>query len=76
MDVVPPPKPPEVPLDPPEAEKEESVELKPNKLPVSKPAKQPGHGVGIAILATVVIILGLAVLVVYAYLRTNHIQVL
>ncbi|MGC1177378.1 MAG: hypothetical protein WA843_04885 [Candidatus Saccharimonadales bacterium] len=34
--------------------------------------KQPGHGVGLAIFATVIIILGLAALATYAYLKTNH----
>ncbi len=74
MDVVP-PKPPETLKKPPQ-ETEESVELKkPTTPPVTKSPKHRGSGVGLAIFATIVIVLGLAVLVVYAYLRTNHIQV-
>jgi len=40
---------------------------------VPKPAatKQPGSGVGLAITATVLIVLGLAVLATYAYLKTT-----
>ena len=37
---------------------------KPPKLP-----KQPGNGVTVAIVATVIIVLGLALLAVYAYLK-------
>lgn len=39
---------------------------------VTKTAKQPGSGVGLAIVATVIIVLGLAALVVYAYLKTKN----
>jgi uncharacterized protein HemX len=34
-----------------------------------KPPKQPGNGVTVAIVATVIIVLGLALLAVYAYLK-------
>jgi hypothetical protein len=34
-----------------------------------KPPKQPGSGVTVAIVATVIIVLGLALLAVYAYLK-------
>jgi uncharacterized protein HemX len=72
MDVVA-PKPQEVPKDLPK-DSEESVELKPQKPVNTKPVQKAGRGVGLAIFATVVIVLGLAVLMVYAYLRTNHIR--
>ncbi|MEO8104976.1 MAG: hypothetical protein ABI602_01430 [Candidatus Saccharibacteria bacterium] len=39
--------------------------------PVRPVVKQPSHGSGLAITATVVIILGLAVLAVFAYLQTT-----
>jgi hypothetical protein len=73
MDVVP-PKPTETLKEPPK-EAEESVELKTTKAPVAKPPKRQGSGVGMAIFATVVIVIVLAALMVYAYLRTNHISV-
>jgi uncharacterized protein HemX len=73
MDVVP-PKAPE-PLKEPPKQAEQSVELKPSKMPVTKPPKRQGSGVGLAIFATVVIVLALAAMMVYAYLRTKHISV-
>lgn len=92
MDVVPPPKPaaalavpsegvktpPPMPADAtPAAEtsgaKEQAKQAKPK---VPKPPKTPRSGVGLAIAATVVIVLGLAALFVYAYLRTNNISIL
>jgi uncharacterized protein HemX len=72
MDVVA-PKSQEVPKDLPK-ETEESVELKPQKPVNTKPVQTAGRGVGLAIFATIVIVLGLAVLMVYAYLQTNHIR--
>ncbi|MGH7142201.1 MAG: hypothetical protein ACREF5_01860 [Candidatus Saccharimonadales bacterium] len=42
------------------------------KPSVAKPPKQPGSGVGLAISATVIIVLGLAALMVYAYLKTKN----
>jgi hypothetical protein len=36
-----------------------------------KPPKQPGNGVTVAIVATVIIVFGLALLAVYAYLKQN-----
>jgi len=44
------------------------------QAPVSKPPKAPG-GAGLAVSATVVIVLGLGALLVYAYLRSNGISV-
>jgi uncharacterized protein HemX len=70
MDVVA-PKPQEAPKDLPKVT-EESVELKPQKSVNSKPVQTTGRGVGLAIFATIVIVLGLAALMVYAYLRTKH----
>ncbi len=39
-----------------------------------KPPKVPGSGIGLAIFATVVIVLGLGAMMVYAYLRTNGVS--
>jgi hypothetical protein len=74
MDVVP-PKPPEALKEPPKDNTGESVELKPSKTAVTKPPKRPSSGVGLAIFATVIIVIALAALMVYAYLRTNQIKV-
>lgn len=61
------------PAPPPEAEPDTAPAKravdKPPKPP--RPSKQPGNGVGAAIAATVIIVLGLAVLITYAYLKTN-----
>ncbi len=73
MDVVP-PKTAETIKEPPK-EAAESVELKPAKPPLAKLPKQQRSGVGLAIFATVVIVLALGAMMVYAYLRTNHISV-
>lgn len=48
----------------------------PKPAPAPKPAKpsqpkSPGSGVGLAIFATVIIVLGLAVLATYAYIQTH-----
>jgi uncharacterized protein HemX len=72
MDVVA-PKPPERPKELPK-EADESVELKPQKPVNIKPTQKTGRGVGLAIFATIVVVLGLATLMVYAYLRTNHMR--
>lgn len=37
----------------------------------AKPKQVPSHGVGLAITATVIIVFGLAILAVYAYMQTN-----
>jgi len=68
MDVVP----------PPAADKPQPAAPNPTPAPAAKPAKpakpvtpkQPSNGVGMAITATVIIVLGLAALAVYAYLKT------
>ena len=73
MDIVP-PKSPETLKEPPK-DAVESVDLKPSKTANLKPPKTQSSGVGLAIFATVVIVLALALMVVYAYLRTNHISV-
>lgn len=88
MDVVPPPKssapspesadgvktPPPSPSDPAQAAEAASKKDQP-KQKVAKPPKAPRSGAGLAIAATVIIVLGLAALFVYAYLRTNGISV-
>ena len=89
MDVVPPPKlaaapattdgvktPPPLPDNAaPAAEKSgEKDKPKQAKPKVTKSPKVPRSGVGLAIAATVIIVLGLAALFVYAYLRTNNIS--
>lgn len=83
MDVVPPPKPAvaTVPTDslktpPPSAGSDAPVaeissDKKQSKQGKPKAAKTPHAGAGLAIVATVIIVLGLAGLFVYAYLRTN-----
>lgn len=89
MDVVPPPKPatapapadgvktpPPMPNDAAQAgekpgNKDQSKRDKPK---VTKPPKAPRSGVGLAVAATVIIVLVLAALFVYAYLRTNNIS--
>lgn len=63
MDVVPPPL----------AEPKAKAPAKPEPAAPVKPAppKQPGSSVTVAIIATVIIVLGLALLAVYAYLKTQ-----
>lgn len=73
MDVVsPPPATEKAPA--PEASKptDEKPKHDPPKKAEHKPStpKQPGTGVGLAIFATIVIVLGLAALATYAYLKT------
>lgn len=83
MDIKAPPRPsaPEpVKTPPPEAGKAEpeSVELKKADKRAPKPPKPPktrGSGVGLAVFATIVIVLGLGALFVYAYLRTQGISI-
>ena len=53
-------------------EPKKSKPAKPPRAP--KPPRQPG--VGLAIFATTIIILGLAALATYAYLRTNNISLI
>lgn len=57
------------PEEPSENQPKNEVKTKPPKPP--KPPRQPG--VGLAITATVLIVLGLGLLATYAYLRSNHI---
>jgi len=46
------------------------------KMPVHQTAPKPhGNGLGVLIFATVVIVLGLGALMVYAYLRSNAISI-
>ena len=52
-----------------EAEKAKTKEVAPHQQAHSKPAER--SGVGLAISATVVIVLGLAILATYAYIQTN-----
>ena len=61
--------------EPPQLEEKAQPEAAPKKEQ-AKPAapikpKQPGNGVGAAIAATVIIVLGLAALATYAYLKTR-----
>ena len=67
---------PQQAVDLPVAEPE-SATKKPKpaeKAPVAKPPKAPKNGVGLAVFATIVIVLGLGALMVYAYLRTNGVN--
>jgi uncharacterized protein HemX len=63
-----------VPAPPPEAGKDKTEKVKP--LPTPKPqkavtSKKPHGGVTLAIVATVIIVLGLGAMAVYAYLKTK-----
>jgi hypothetical protein len=77
MDVVP-PKPADALKVPPKDDSaaDEAAHPKSQKPAVTKPPKPSGSGVGWAIFATIVVVLGLAALMVYAYLRTNNISLL
>jgi hypothetical protein len=44
---------------------------KPAQHAPAKPKEDTGNGVGMAIVATVIIVFGLAILAVYAYIQTN-----
>jgi hypothetical protein len=46
------------------------------KTHVTHQAKQPTQGLGLVVFATIIIVLGLGVLIVYAYLRTKGISIL
>ncbi len=78
MDVMAPrPAPPEAGQEPLAAAPPDKTDRESKKPPAPKKAeakpaapKQPGTGVGLAIFATVVIVLGLAALATYAYLKT------
>lgn len=65
--------PPKAAVDLPVAEPgdEKQKTEKPAKPAPAKLPKQPKNGVGLAIVATVVIVLALSAMMVYAYLRTN-----
>ena len=67
--------PPEEPAEKSDNPAETLEEPKKSKTPKPpKPPKQPRQpGVGLAIFATMIIILGLGALATYAYLRTNNI---
>jgi len=74
MDIAPPPVAPSSSTDqalpePPKQEAEIPHEA-PKKQKVTKPPKQPGSGVGLAIVATVIIVLGLGAIAAYAYIQT------
>ena len=60
------PAPPAEAADP----KAKSVSAK-EKPKAPKPAKKPRNGVGMAIFATIIIVLGLAAMATYAYLKTQ-----
>jgi uncharacterized protein HemX len=67
MDVVPPPVATELPRT---GDPKPQPPAQPKAAPEPpKPPKQPGNGVTAAIVATVIIVLGLALLAVYAYLK-------
>lgn len=72
MDVTPPRQ--EAQLHQPPAEEESPEQpTKPHDAPKqNKPPKPPKNGVGMAIFATVVIVLGLAALATYAYIKTSR----
>ena len=83
MDIVPPPKSADevksAPAETPESEaasKNSKKDTKQAVPKVPKPPRQPRTGVGLAVFATVVIVLGLAALMVYAYLRTQGVSLL
>lgn len=42
----------------------------------AKPPKQHNSSVALAVIATIILVLGLGALFVYAYLRTNHLSIL
>ncbi|MDB5164636.1 MAG: hypothetical protein JWL89_262 [Candidatus Saccharibacteria bacterium] len=79
MDVVAPP-PPEKPepgtVQPPQQHSaDKDKPSKPQKATIEQRVvqpKQPGTGIGLAIFATVIIVLGLAALATYAYIKTNN----
>ena len=54
---------------------DEPVERAPVSPSVSARPKRHRSGVALAIIATIIIVLGLGALFVYAYLRTNHISI-
>jgi hypothetical protein len=68
----------EAPPEPDDSEPEAKAakaEKPPKPTKVVKPKQPRGNGVTAAIFASVVIILGLAALAVYAYLKSNNIPV-
>lgn len=74
MDIVP-PKPAEAPKAP--FKPEETPTPAHHKAPETqaiRPPKDQRSGVGLAIVATIIIVLGLAALFVYAYLRTKNVS--
>jgi hypothetical protein len=80
MDIVAPPKMAEPPKQP--AQQDTPTPVDHAKTPQAHAAKQrvplqpQRSGMGLVALATVIIVLGLGVCMVYAYLRTNGIRVL
>jgi hypothetical protein len=73
MDVVTPAAVKAVPADAEPKDKPAPVETPKAKVQQkpAKPAKKRGNGVGMAIFATIVIVLGLAAMATYAYLKTK-----
>ena len=63
-----------LPLEKPEDDSKKPAKEKAAKPAVTKPPKAPSSGVGLAIFATVIVVLGLGAMMVYAYLRTNGIS--
>lgn len=58
------------------AKEEQAQVAQPAKPATPKSPKTPRSGVGLAIFATIVIVLALAALFAYAYLRSNNIHLL
>lgn len=65
-----------LPLVKPEESTKKPTKEKVLKTAVTKPPKTPSSGVGMAIFATIIVVLGLGAMMVYAYLRTNGISIL
>lgn len=71
-----PKEPPKDEIKEPPAVSELPLQGPPKMTSARPPRRHTGSGVGVAIFATLVIVLGLGTLMVYAYLRTNGIAVL
>jgi hypothetical protein len=70
------PAPPEDALDPKEkeplAKTDKDKAAAKSKVEKPKAPKKPGNGVGMAIVATVIIVFGLAAMATYAYIKTQN----